>query len=130
MDRIEERLNELGVSLPDLPPPLANCVPRNVWAIWSTRLDRSPRRLAESSRASSAPNGRRGGTRGYEGVRHQLPGCDSQCDWPLDRVRQVVAVHGLINCTPDFTGQATAMNGASDFVVEVFGEAASTRVWR
>ena len=40
----------------------------------------------------------------------------------LDRVKQVVAVHGLVNSGPDFTGQASAMNGASDFIVEVFGE--------
>lgn len=41
----------------------------------------------------------------------------------LDKVRQVVAVHGLINSTLECTDQAAAMNGASDFVVEVFGEA-------
>jgi enamine deaminase RidA (YjgF/YER057c/UK114 family) len=32
-------------------------------------------------------------------------------------------VHGLINSTLECTEQAAAMNGASDFVVEVFGEA-------
>ena len=41
----------------------------------------------------------------------------------LDKVHQVVAVHGLINSTLECTDQAAAMNGASDFVVEVFGEA-------
>jgi enamine deaminase RidA (YjgF/YER057c/UK114 family) len=34
-----------------------------------------------------------------------------------------VAVHGLINRTLECTDQAAAMNGASDFVVEVFGDA-------
>jgi enamine deaminase RidA (YjgF/YER057c/UK114 family) len=32
-------------------------------------------------------------------------------------------VHGLVNSTQDFDGQALVMNGASDFLVEVFGEA-------
>jgi enamine deaminase RidA (YjgF/YER057c/UK114 family) len=41
----------------------------------------------------------------------------------LDQVKQVVAVHGLVNSTTDNEDQAGAMNGASDFVVEVFGEA-------
>ena len=41
----------------------------------------------------------------------------------LDKVKQVVAVHGLLNSTPDYADQAKAMNGASDLVVEVFGEA-------
>ena len=39
----------------------------------------------------------------------------------LDNIKQVVAVHGLVNSTSDCEDQAKAMNGASDFVVEVFG---------
>ncbi len=41
----------------------------------------------------------------------------------LDQVVQVVAVHGFVNSTPDNTDQAAAMNGASDLMVDVFGEA-------
>lgn len=41
----------------------------------------------------------------------------------LDQVAQVVAVHGLVNSTPENGDQAAAMNGASDLMVEVFGEA-------
>jgi enamine deaminase RidA (YjgF/YER057c/UK114 family) len=40
----------------------------------------------------------------------------------LDHLKQIVAVHGLVNSTQDFDGQALVMNGASDFLVEVFGE--------
>ena len=41
----------------------------------------------------------------------------------LDRVKQIIAVHGFVNSTLDFDGQAGVMNGASDLMVEVFGEA-------
>lgn len=41
----------------------------------------------------------------------------------LDHIKHIVSVHGLVNSAPDFEGQATVMNGASDFLVEVFGEA-------
>jgi enamine deaminase RidA (YjgF/YER057c/UK114 family) len=37
--------------------------------------------------------------------------------------KQVIAVHGLVNSTLDCTDQAAAMNGASDFVVAIFGDA-------
>lgn len=37
-------------------------------------------------------------------------------------VKQIVAVHGLINSIPEFSGQADIMNGASDLMVQVFGE--------
>jgi enamine deaminase RidA (YjgF/YER057c/UK114 family) len=41
----------------------------------------------------------------------------------LDRVRQVVKVLGMVNCTEDFVRQPYVINGASDLLVEVFGEA-------
>jgi enamine deaminase RidA (YjgF/YER057c/UK114 family) len=40
----------------------------------------------------------------------------------LDRVVRVVKVLGFVACTEDFKGQPGVMNGASDLLVEVFGE--------
>ena len=41
----------------------------------------------------------------------------------LDRVRRVVKLTGFVNSTPDFTDQPKVINGCSDLMVEVFGEA-------
>lgn len=41
----------------------------------------------------------------------------------LDRVVRCVKVRGFVNGTPEFTGHSQVMNGASDLLVEVFGEA-------
>lgn len=41
----------------------------------------------------------------------------------LDRVKQVVAVNGYVNCVPDFAASPKVINGASDLLVAVFGEA-------
>ncbi|HEY7269763.1 MAG TPA: RidA family protein [Dehalococcoidia bacterium] len=41
----------------------------------------------------------------------------------LDRVTRVVKVLGMVNVTPDFTQHPRVVNGASDLLVEVFGEA-------
>ncbi|MEO8295788.1 MAG: RidA family protein [Gemmatimonadota bacterium] len=41
----------------------------------------------------------------------------------LDRVRRCVRLAGYINSTPDFVSQSQVMNGASDLLVEVLGEA-------
>jgi enamine deaminase RidA (YjgF/YER057c/UK114 family) len=49
-------------------------------------------------------------------VEHGLPG-------GLDRIKRVVKLFALVNCTPDFTQQAQVINGASDLMAEVFGEA-------
>lgn len=41
----------------------------------------------------------------------------------LDRIEQVVKVTGFVASAPDFTGQPGVINGASEFLGEVFGEA-------
>ena len=40
----------------------------------------------------------------------------------LDKIKKFVKVSGYVNCDPSFTGHAKVINGASDFLVEVFGE--------
>ena len=41
----------------------------------------------------------------------------------LDRVRQVVKVFGMVNCAPGFNRTPEVIDGCSDLLVEVFGEA-------
>jgi len=41
----------------------------------------------------------------------------------LDKVKRVVKVLGMVNCTDDFGEQPKVINGFSDLMVEVFGEA-------
>jgi enamine deaminase RidA (YjgF/YER057c/UK114 family) len=41
----------------------------------------------------------------------------------LDQVKRVVRVGGFVNSAPDFDQQPAVVNGASDLLVEVFGEA-------
>jgi len=40
----------------------------------------------------------------------------------LDKVRRVVKLLGMVNCTPDFVDQPKVINGASDLLVELFGD--------
>jgi enamine deaminase RidA (YjgF/YER057c/UK114 family) len=44
------------------------------------------------------------------------------CGGDLDRVRRVLRLGGFVNCTPEFTDMPQAVNGASDLMVEVFGD--------
>ncbi len=41
----------------------------------------------------------------------------------LGRVRRIVKLLGMVNCTEDFTRVPDVINGASDLLVEVFGDA-------
>jgi enamine deaminase RidA (YjgF/YER057c/UK114 family) len=40
----------------------------------------------------------------------------------LDRITQVVKVNGYVASTPDFIGQPTVLNGASELLGQIFGE--------
>jgi enamine deaminase RidA (YjgF/YER057c/UK114 family) len=40
----------------------------------------------------------------------------------LNKVKRIVKVHGMVNCTEDFTDQSLVINGYSDLMVEIFGE--------
>lgn len=40
----------------------------------------------------------------------------------LDRIKRVVKVTGFVNCEPSFADQPKVVNGASDLLVQVFGE--------
>ncbi len=44
-------------------------------------------------------------------------------DGDLDRVVRCIKLGGFVCCTPDFTDHPKVINGASDLMVEVFGEA-------
>jgi enamine deaminase RidA (YjgF/YER057c/UK114 family) len=45
------------------------------------------------------------------------------CAGDLDRVRRVIRLGGFVNCDAGFTDHAQVLNGASDLMVEVFGDA-------
>ena len=39
----------------------------------------------------------------------------------LDRVKRIIKTFGLVNCTPEFSGQPAVINGFSELMAEVFG---------
>ncbi|MFN3936411.1 MAG: RidA family protein [Gemmobacter sp.] len=123
--KIDRRLGELGIILPDAPLPAANYVPTVVsgsmlyvsgqicmkdGALIRGRLG------ADMDVAAGAEAARACGMALIAQARAALGG-------DLDRVARVVKLTGFVNSTPDFTDQPKVINGASDLMVEVFGEA-------
>lgn len=47
---------------------------------------------------------------------------NNACDGDLDRIVKIVKLAGFFNCVPDFTEHTSVMNGASELMVEAFGE--------
>ena len=122
---IEQRLSELGLTLPDAPAPAANYVP----------FVQSGALVFVSGQISSGPDGLICGKLGADlslddGVGAAracalalIAQLRAACGGDLTRLRRVVKLTGFVNCTPDFTEQPKVVNGASDLMVAVFGEA-------
>lgn len=120
---IEGRLKELGIFIPDMPLPIANYV----------SAKRTGNLVFTAGQVCSLGDkiikGKLGKDinieTGKEATRICVINCLAavkQLVGTLNGVKEIIAVHGLINSVPEFTGQAEVMNGASDFLVEVFGE--------
>jgi len=122
---IEKRLSELGVTLPAAPAPAANYVPFVI----------SGDMVFVSGQISNGPDGlimgRLGAdmdvVAGAEAAKACALGLVAQlkeaCDGDLSRLVRVVKLGGFVNSTNDFTDQPKVINGASDFLVELFGDA-------
>jgi len=122
---IDARLAELGHSLPDAPAPAANYVP---FVISGNQIFVS----GQISQANgSLITGRLGEDLSTEQGAAAARACAlsllAQCraalggDW--SRLGRVVKLTGFVNCTADFTDQPKVINGASDLMVAVLGEA-------
>ena len=123
MPRIDDRLKELGIALPEPVAPVANYVPFVI----------SGNMVYISGQVSIGPDGLIKGKLGADmdveagvaaakacGV-NLLAQLRLACD--LDNVQRVVQLGGFVNCPPDFPDQPKVINGASDLMVDVLGDA-------
>ena len=123
--KYETRLAELGVTLPAAPAPAANYVP---YVIVGDMVNVSGQ---ISGDANGRINGKLGDNFTVEQGQAAAKTCaislmaqvKSACGGDLDRLVQVVKLGGFVNCTPEFVDHPAVINGASDFIGEVFGDA-------
>jgi len=122
--KIEQRLEELGVELPEPAVPVANYVTtvQTVYLIFTSGhgpgTGEGP--ISQSQLGTDATI-----EEGYASARQVAIGLLSTLKHALgdlDRIKRVVKVVGFVNSAPDFTDQPAVVNGASDFFVEVFGD--------
>ncbi|WP_372837525.1 RidA family protein [Phaeovulum sp.] len=123
--KIDAQLKALGISLPAAPAPAANYVP----FVQSGNMLFVSGQISQG--ASGLIRGKLGAGMGVEegavAARHcglaLLAQARAACGGDLDKVLRVVKLTGFVNSSPDFTDQPEVINGCSDLMVEVFGEA-------
>lgn len=122
---IESRLTEMGITLPDAAAPLANYVP---FVVVGNIVHVSGQ---ISQNAGGQIKGRIGEdmdvAQGAEAAKwcavSLLAQAKNACGGDLSRLVRLVKLVGFVNSTPDFTDQPKVINGASDFMVAVLGDA-------
>jgi len=124
--RIDTRLNELGIALPTPPAPVASYVPFVVsgnLVFFSGQITASPeglRYVGVVGRDLSVADGKAAARLCAINVIAQAK---AACGGDLDRVKRCVKLTVFVNATSDFTQHPEVANGASDLLVEVFGDA-------
>ncbi|MEP1519248.1 RidA family protein [Ascidiaceihabitans sp.] len=122
---IEARLNELGVTLPEAAVPAGNYVPYVVvgdMVYISGQISVDGSGLIKGTLGDTMETGA-GAAAAKVCALNLIAQLKAACGGDLDRVVKVVKLGGFVNSTPDFTEQPQVINGASDFFVEVFGDA-------
>jgi enamine deaminase RidA (YjgF/YER057c/UK114 family) len=124
MSQIEERIIELGFLLPETSKPLAAYIP----AVQSGNLVFTSGQLPMIA-GSLAETGKVGGPVSPERAKELATVCALNAlaavktvIGDLDKIKRIVKVVGFVSSTPEFTGQPAVVNGASEFLGEVFGE--------
>ena len=122
--QIEARLKEMGIELPPAVTPVANYVPAVRTGNLVFLSGHGP-----FNKGGSLITGKVGleltVEEGYQAARRVAIGLLGSLKaeiGDLDRVKRVLKLLGMVNCAPDFTDQPKVINGASDFLVEVFGD--------
>jgi enamine deaminase RidA (YjgF/YER057c/UK114 family) len=122
---ISQRLDDLGIDLPTPPQAVANYVPfshvgdlviiSGQLPIWKGKFPY----LGKVGDTVSLEDAQAAARLCGLNILTQLK---AACEGDLERVIRCVRLGGFVNCTDDYTDQPKVINGASDLMVEVFGE--------
>lgn len=124
--KIDARLKELGIELPQATAPVANYVPYAVAGnlvvvsgqvtLWGGKVEY----VGKLGREIGVEDGQKAARLCALNILTHLK---NACGGDLDRVKRVVRLGGFVNCTPEFIDQPQVVNGASNLMAEVFGDA-------
>ncbi len=124
MSQIEQKIIDLGFVLPETAKPLAAYIP----AVQSGNLVFTSGQLPMIAGAL-AETGKVGGSVSPERAKELATVCALNAlaavktvIGDLDKIKRIVKVVGFVSSVPEFSAQPAVVNGASEFLGEVFGD--------
>ncbi len=122
---VEAKLKELGIEIPPAAAPLANYVPFAIEGKLVFISGQVPRGADGKLKFVGKVGKDLTEKDGYDAARlcalnglAQLKAAAGS----LDKVKRIVRLGGFVNCVPEFMNQPQVINGASDLVVQIFGD--------
>ncbi|MET8622155.1 RidA family protein [Kitasatospora sp. NPDC004669] len=125
MSTVESKLAELGLTLPPVAAPVAAYVPAvqsGEFVFTSGQLPVVGGKLLNTGKVGAEVSAEEAKELAQTCALNALAAVKSVIG-DLDRVEQVVKVVGFVASAPDFTGQPAVINGASELLGRVLGEA-------
>lgn len=124
MSAVEERLAAMGLALHEVVPPVAAYVPAVVsgrYVYTSGQLPMVDGALLATGKVGAEVSAERANELAAVCALNAIAAVKSVAD--LSAVVRVVKVTGFVASAPDFTGQPSVINGASNLLLEAFGSA-------
>ena len=125
MHPFDQRLTDMGVSLPNAPTPVANYVPYVIagdMVIISGQLPLKEGAVAFKGKVGQDLSLEEGQAAARLCAIIILTQLKDACEGDLARVKRCVRLGGFVNCGTDFTDHPKVINGASDLMVDIFGD--------
>jgi enamine deaminase RidA (YjgF/YER057c/UK114 family) len=125
MTRVDERLQELGLSVPPVPAPVAVYIPAvrtGSYVYTSGQLPLRDGQLLLTGKVGGEVSAEEAYDCARQCALNAIAAVKSQVD-DLDSVVRVVKATVFVASTPDFTGQPAVANGASELFGAAFGDA-------
>jgi enamine deaminase RidA (YjgF/YER057c/UK114 family) len=123
--RVEERLKEMGIALPEAPAPVAayvSVVRTGNLVVTSGQLPWQDGRIVHPGKLGVEV----GDEQGYEAARVCAINAIAQLKLAvgdLDKIERIVRVEGYVHSGAGYRGHPQVLNGASELLAEVFGDA-------
>ena len=125
MSKVEQRLSELGLTLPEVATPAGSYLPAMISGNLVFTAGQIPvieGKLMATGKLGAEITVEYGAEIAQRCALNALAAVKSVIG-DLDRVQQVVKIVGFVSSVPEFTSQPAVINGASEFLQQVFGDA-------
>jgi enamine deaminase RidA (YjgF/YER057c/UK114 family) len=123
--RVDTRLKELSITLPKAAPPVASYVPYVITGnlvYISGQVTMGPSGLEYVGQLGKEFTVEQGQAAARLCALNVIAQLQQACGGNLDRVTRCVKVTGFVNAVPGFAQHPEVINGASDLIVQVFGD--------